>query len=272
MNRLSKSLTILLMIIAMLCSVTVSAAAVHNSALWEDSKYYSLLNAGGVSNSDLCYAAVKVRYDRSANRIHLLFLLEFKELNDVNLSGLIMDFNSLGEIRLITDGTAEYDDDIYFAELNDEAHDKNSKNVILEATVGIKSGIPDNVIMDVYIIDTNGVKSNLYTVDITDRAEDDTSEYKTEKTSRTTKAKTTKHKTTKVKTSRTQKSKTSGTEKVDVTEETQIVIGADINNVETNNRRKKIMIVLGASATAVSVAAGCTAGIRNRKKDKDGGH
>ena len=264
------------MIIALLCSVTVSAVAAHNSVLWEDSEYYCFLNAGGVSNSDLCYAAVKVRYDRSANRIHLLFLLEFKELNDIELSGLIMDFNSLGEIRLITDGTAEYDDEIYFAELNDEAHDKNSKNVILEATVGIKSGIPENVIMDVYIIDTNGVKSNLYTVDITDRAEDDTTEEKTERTSkkssRTTKVKTTKYKTTKVKTSRTKKSKTSKTEKDDITEETQFVIGTGSNNIETNNRRKKIMIVLGASAAAVAVAAGCTAGIRNRKKDKDGGH
>lgn len=32
------------------------------------------------------------------------------------------------------------------------------------------------------------------------------------------------------------------------------------------------MLALGAAAAIVAIAAGCAAGIKNRKKDKDGGH
>ena len=88
---------------------------------------------------------------------------------------------------------------------------------------------------------------------------------------KTTKRKTTKRKTTKPKKSRTGKAADNDSENED--EISQAVIDSGIGNeVEINNRRKKLMLALGVAATLVAVAAGCTAGIKNRKNDKDGGH
>ena len=138
--------------------------------------------------------------------------------------------------------------------------------------------------MNVNVIDTNGVKSNTYNVDITEDEEpigyadeaaimdsgERDAKVKTAKV-RTTKIKTTKHKTTKPKKSRTGKAADNDSENED--EMSQAVIDSGIGNeVEINNRRKKLMLALGVAATLVAVAAGCTAGIKNRKNDKDGGH
>ena len=143
--------------------------------------------------------------------------------------------------------------------------------------------------MNVNVIDTNGVKSNTYNVDITEDEEpigyadeaaimdsgERDAKVKTAKV-RTTKIKTTKHKTTKRKTTKPKKSRTgkaADNDSENKDEISQAVIDSGIGNeVEINNRRKKLMLALGVAATLVAVAAGCTAGMKNRKNDKDGGH
>ena len=215
-----KRIGILLLISAVIVSHTFNTGAISDNGLWEDSKLCVFLEANGESNSDLCFAAVKVKYDRSIHRIYLLFMLEFNDFNDDLLSGVIMNFNGMGEVTVMSDGTAEYNDNVYFAELNDELADNNSMNILLETTVGIKAGIPDNLVMDVRVVDTNGVKSNTYSVDISEDVEEtDTDEEadSTEKTGKTTKAKTTKKKTTKAKTTtvKTTRSKKSTTQNDD---------------------------------------------------------
>lgn len=291
MRRSFKIIIILMIISAILCSSASTALAISDNSLWEDAELCPFLEAGEESNSDLCFAAVKVKYDRSINRIYLLFTLEFNEFNNIESCGVIMNFNGMGNIKVMCDGTADYDSNVYFAELEDELHDVHSKNVLLETTVGIKSGVPENVIINVNVIDTNGVKSNTYNVDITedeepigyadeaaimDSGERDakvkTAKVRTTKI-KTTKRKTTKHKTTKPKKSRTGKAADNDSENEDEDEISQAVIDSGIGNeVEINNRRKKLMLALGVAATLVAVAAGCTAGIKNRKNDKDGGH
>lgn len=294
MRRSFKIIIILMIISAILCSSVSTALAISDNALWEDAELCPFLEAGEESNSDLCFAAVKVKYDRSINRIYLLFTLEFNEFNNIESCGVIMNFNGMGNIKMMCDGTADYDSNVYFAELEDELHDVHSKNVLLEITVGIKSGVPENVIMNVNVIDTNGVKSNTYNVDITedeepigyadeaaimDSGERDakvkTAKVRTTKI-KTTKHKTTKHKTTKRKTTKPKKSRTGKATDNDSENEDEIsqaVIDSGIGDeVEINNRRKKLMLALGVAATLVAVAAGCTAGIKNRKNDKDGGH
>lgn len=302
MRDFFRAVTAAVMTVAMLCTVNFKATAISDNGLWEDSTYCPILDANEESNSDLCFAAVKVKYDRSINRIYLLFTLEFEEFNDINSCGVIMNFNGMGNIKVMCDGTAEFNNSVYFAELEDKLFDVHSKNVLLEATVGIKSGIPENVMMNLNVIDTNGVKSNTYGVDITednvepndnsgDTTPEKTTREKTTKTKttkvkttkvkttkvKTTKVKTTKRKTTKVKTTKGKKAKTSkiGPEDVenDEGEEAQIVVDSGIgDNIEINNKRKKLMLALGAGAALVAIAAGCAAGMKNRKKDKDGGH
>lgn len=294
MRRSFKIIIILMIISAILCSSASTALAISDNALWEEAELCPFLEAGEESNSDLCFAAVKVKYDRSINRIYLLFTLEFNEFNNIESCGVIMNFNGMGNIKMMCDGTADYDSNVYFVELEDELHDVHSKNVLLETTVGIKSGVPENVIMNVNVIDTNGVKSNTYNVDITedeepigyadeaaimDSGERDakvkTAKVRTTKI-KTTKHKTTKHKTTKRKTTKPKKSRTGKAADNDNENEDEIsqaVIDSGIGDeVEINNRRKKLMLALGVAATLVAVAAGCTAGIKNRKNDKDGGH
>ena len=276
----------LLIALAILCSATFGASAISGNGLWRDSTECPILDANEEANNDLNFAAVKVRYDYQINRIYLLFTFEFEEFNDIDSCGVIMNFNGMGNIKMMCDGTAEYNNSVYFAELEDELHDASSKNVLLEATVGIKSGIPDNVIMDLIVIDTNGVKSNTYEVDITEEIEElednpgeEIKKSSAEKTTKekTTKVRTTKIKTTKTKKTRTKKAKTNKDEDDDEDyydeDDSQVVIDSDIdNNIEINNRRKKLMLALGAAAAIVAIAAGCAAGIKNRKKDKDGGH
>ncbi|MGN0549744.1 MAG: hypothetical protein ACI4IM_09125 [Acutalibacteraceae bacterium] len=276
MSGFSKRIGILLLISAVIVSYTLNVGAISDNGLWEDSKLCVFLEADGESNSDLCFAAVKVKYDRSVHRIYLLFMLEFDDFNDDLNSGVIMNFNGMGEVTVMSDGTAEYNDNVYFAELNDESADNYSMNIMLETTVGIKSGIPDNLVMDVRVIDTNGVKSNTYSVDISEDAEDepdpDEEADSTQKTGRTTKAKTTKPKTTKVKTTKvkTTRSKKSTTQKDDAEdEEPQTVINTFSGEAVTpDNGRKRLTLALGAAAAVIAVAAGCAAGIKNRKKDE----
>lgn len=274
-----KRILILLIIAATLCSFTVCTAAISDNALWEDSKTYVLLAAGGESNSDLCFAAVKVKIDRAINRIYLLFMLEFSDFNDDKLSGVVMNFNNLGNIRVMSDGTAEFDSETYFAQLDDELADRNSKNVLIETTVGIKDGIPENIGMDVNIIDTNGVRSNTFSADITDEEpnsdtpNDDKTESrdKTKKTKttkvKTTKVKTAKYKTTKVKTSKTKTDKGEKDEEITVIE-TESGINSDIG---VNNNRRKLALMFGAGAAVVAATAGCAAAIKNKKKHENRG-
>lgn len=306
MRRILTGSIALLMAFAILCTATFGASAISGNGVWRDSTECPILDANEESNNDLNFALVKVRYDYQINRIYLLFTFEFEKFNDIDSCGVIMNFNRMGNIKMMCNGTAEYNNSIYFAELEDELHDASSRNVLLEATVGIKSGIPDNVIMDLIVVDTNGVKSNTYEVDITEEIEEpednpgeETKKTSAEKTTKekttkvkttkvrttkkkTTKKKTTKRKTTKRKTAKTKKTKTkkAKTNKAEDDDEdyydeddSQVVIDSGIdNNIEINNRRKKLMLALGAAAAIVAIAAGCAAGIKNRKKDKDGGH
>lgn len=279
LSGLLKRILILLIIAATLCSLTVCTAAISDNALWEDSKTYVLLAAGGESNSDLCFAAVKVKVDREINRIYLLFMLEFSDFNDDKLSGVVMNFNNLGNIKVMSDGTAEFDSETYFAQLDDELADRNSKNVLIETTIGIKDGIPENIDMDVNIIDTNGVRSNTFSADITDEEpnsdtpdgdetgnRDKTKKTKTTKT-KTTKAKTTKYKTTKAKTSKTKTDKGEKDEEITVIE-TESGINSDIG---VNNNRRKLALMFGAGAAVVAASAGCAAAIKNKKKHENRG-
>ena len=274
-----KILTVALLTVTFLCSVPLNAIAITDNGVWEDSKLCVILEADGESNSDLCFAAVKVNFDRGVNRIHLLFLLEYKKMNDDKLSGVIMNFNNMGDVKIMSDGTAEYDDDIYYAEMVDEISDRYSKNIMLETVVGIKDGIPDKVVMNVNIFDTSGIKSNMYTVDISDGSdeepyaefEDSTDKSVKEKSTkhRTAKHKTTKVKTTKYKPPRSAKTKTKKNQtKSETSPQTEIDSEID-KNIDVSDSRKRTATAFGAAAAVVAITAGCVTGIKGKKKHRE---
>lgn len=282
MREFLKSLVALFIIIPIvLCSMKIGAIAISDNAVWEDSVYCPILDAGDESNSDLCFAAVKVKYDYEVNRIYLLFMLEFSNFENEDLCGVIMNFNGMGNIKVLADGTAEYNNDIYFAELDDEIADSNSMNVLLETTVGIKSGIPENVVMKVTVIDTKGIKSNLFSVDVTDESDpftqedaeptgsrkDATSKTKKVRTTKvkTTKTKTKKAKTTKVKTSKSRKTKSSDGEDEYFTD----IIEVQSDNITYDDSRRKLVLAFGGAAALIAIAAACASGIKGREERKD---
>ncbi len=279
MKGLMKILTVALLTVAFLCSVPLNAIAITDNGVWEDSKLCVILESGGESNSDLCFAAVKARFDRGVNRIHLLFLLEYKKMNDDKLSGVVMNFNNMGDVKIMSDGTAEYDEDVYYAEMVDEISDRYSKNIMLETVVGIKDGIPNKVVMNVNIFDTYGIKSNMYTVDISDDSgEEPNGEPKdpTDKTvkEKTTKHRNTKHKTTKVKTTKYKTSKSAKTRtkknqtKPETLPQAEIDSGID-SNIGVSDSRKRTATVFGAAAAVVAITAGCVTGIKGKKKHRE---
>lgn len=297
MKACCKVFIVILIIVSILCSQTFGTFAAFDSTEWDDASLHILLEAYDVSNSDLCFAAIKVKYDYRINRIYILFLLEFDGFNDDMLSGAVMNINGYGNVKIMADGTTEFNPEVYYAQLDAEYADSRSNNIIMETTLGIKNGIPDNVNMDVNIIDTYGVRSNTFHVDITeaedsggepDNGGDDgdndrkTSKSKTTKQKttkvkttkkkttkvKTTKVKTTKVKTTKVKTSKSRKTASNG-ESAAEEEVEQIIIDAGIDDgVEVNNNRKRLTIAFCAVATLVAVASGCAVGINGRKKRK----
>lgn len=281
------------MIASILCVGTFGSFAAFDSTEWDDATLHILLEAYDVSNSDLCFAAIKVKYDYRINRIYILFLLEFDGFNDDKLCGAVMNINGYGNVKIMVDGTTEFNDEVYYAQLDAEYADSRSNNIIMETTLGIKNGIPENVNMDVNIIDTYGVRSNTFHVDITEAEDDEpddsgnngdsgdtnrkTSKTKTTKVKTTkkkttkvksTKEKTTKAKTTKVKTSKS--NKTASDDEADAEEKAeQIMIDAGIDDgVEVNNNRKRLTIAFCVAATLVAVASGCAVGANSRKKRK----
>lgn len=282
MKTCVKVFVVILMIIAILCGGTVGSVAVYDATVWDDASLYVLLEAYEASNSDLCFAAIKVKYDYHINRIYILFLLEFEKFNDDMLSGAVMNINGYGDVKIMADGTTEFDPEVYHAQLDAEYADNRSNSIIMETTLGVKNGIPETVKLDVSIIDTCGVRSNRFHVDITEIAEDDggdsgegeeagsiTSRSKTTKL-KTTKVKTTKLKTTKVKTTKAKASKSAKADSEDENDEPeQIVINAGIDDgVEINNNRRKLTLAFCAAAALIAVASGCAVGIRSKEKHK----
>lgn len=293
MKAFCKVFIVILMIASILCVGTFGSFAAFDSTEWDDATLHILLEAYDVSNSDLCFAAIKVKYDYRINRIYILFLLEFDGFNDDKLCGAVMNINGYGNVKIMVDGTTEFNDEVYYAQLDAEYADSRSNNIIMETTLGIKNGIPENVNMDVNIIDTYGVRSNTFHVDITEAEDDEpddsgnngdsgdtnrkTSKTKTTKVKTTkkkttkvksTKEKTTKAKTTKVKTSKS--NKTASDDEADAEEKAeQIMIDAGIDDgVEVNNNRKRLTIAFCVAATLVAVASGCAVGANSRKKRK----
>lgn len=290
MLRFIRHITSVLCAVALvLCFFSADAFAI-NIASWYDSQLYSVLSDGKPSNSAVDCITLRVKDDGDVNQLHMLFMAELTAFGKEENAGVKISFDGLGTITLMCDGTEEYDDEIFFAEITDTLFDSRSMTMYLEVTVGIKDGIPDTA-MQFCLYDTDGVRSNTYTVEFEDEEDDVQQEEEEEKTSktsktrttksktsRTTKKKTTKRKTTKRKTSRSTKSRTtkekttkSGKTKEDdySVEENSTSISLD-EEIAVSNDREKIMIACTAAVILCAVS-GCAVGIANiikKKKDK----
>ena len=265
-----------------LCPIFGAEVCAFDFAGWYDAPLYTVLDDGTPSNSAVDCIFVRVKRDDETHRLHMLFMTELKSFGAIENAGIKMSFDDFSEILLMCDGTEEYDDSEYFAEMTDMIFDDKSMTVYMEVTVGIKAGMPEVMYFSIY--DTDSIISNTYTVEFEseeeETGEEDIQQNQTEKSSKTKKIKTTKVKTTKVKTTKkkTTKVKTSKKSRTKKTEETYSIeqksasVSLDKEEVPVSNDRH--IIVTACSAAVIACAAGgCAVGIAKtiKKQNTDQG-
>lgn len=260
-------------------NLAVSAEKVNLDSWNTDSTLYDVLDTDSESNSAVEYAFLRVKYDRPSNRIKLLFMLELDSFTDEKNAGVTLSVNGDEKITLHLDGSSEYNEDKYFAQIN-SVSDPMSKTLCIEVTLGIKKGIPETVNLEFNVYDTEGIASNTYTVDITETVEEDTttsSQSEPGKTSKTTKIKTTKVKTTKTKTTKTNSVdniEPAGSD-VDENDTTTVLLNSQQTEIEANetsiNERRLTAIIAAVTIAAVGTASGGIYFFRKSRKQRDGG-
>ncbi len=188
-----KRLAILICVLAVISAASCpSLAAEIDVSEWNSlEKVYHILSDGSSSNSALELAFLKVKYDRPSNRVRLFFILEFATFTDEAKAGVTLSVNGGEKITLHSDGSAEYNEDKYFAAVK-TLSDRRTRNLSMEITLGIKEGLPEKAVLTFNFYDTEGIASNTYTVDITETAATVTSTT-TEKATKTNADKTTKN-------------------------------------------------------------------------------
>lgn len=280
MRTLKRFAANLFSVIILLGVFNTAAYAQLDSAEWNEAQMYMVLEDGTESNSSVDCIILKTIHDSEVHQLRLLFMFELKSFNDDINTGVRMYFDGFGTVELHSDGTSEYDDEIFFAEIDGVYSDARSKTVYIEVTLGIKSGIPDVLTMDFNLYDTDGIATNTYSVDICDESEADANEEdstsKTAKTKttkkKTVKQKTTKKKTTKVKTSKAKavKSKSAKTKSDEdyVFDETSQNISLAEKEIPSSDNRNTIIIACTV-AVVICTAAACAVSIINSRKGKD---
>ena len=280
MVRFKKLLALLCTaILAVSLNLAVSAEKVNLDSWNTDSTLYDVLDTDSESNSAVEYAFLRVKYDRPSNRIKLLFMLGLDSFTDEKNAGVTLSVNGDEKITLHLDGSSEYNEDKYFAQIN-SVSDPMSKTLCIEVTLGIKKGIPETVNLEFNVYDTEGIASNTYTVDITETVEEDTttsSQSEPGKTSKTTKIKTTKVKTTKTKTTKTNSVdniKPAGSD-VDENDTPTVLLNSQQTEIETKetsiNERRLTAIIAAVTIAAVGTASGGIYFFRKSRKQRDGG-
>lgn len=257
---------------------------------WNQCRLFEILEYGKESNSDYNGAFLRTDTQKDINQIHFLIMANLEKLGDESKAGVKIKFNNIGTVKLFCDGSTEYDSNKFFAEVDNVLTDNGANDIWIEFTVGIKSGIPDNLVTEFTLYDTDGVASNTYSIDISEYSEDempdpDSGEYpertsaKSQKESalktakvKTTKVKTTKHKTTKYKTTKVKTSKSKSAKESDNEYESDEAVAEieDFDDVQVNSDKNKLIIICAISA-AVFAAGGFAAGIANSKKNNSRG-
>lgn len=258
-----------------LCFSLTAFARLPDLEEWNQCRKYTILPGEKETNSAVTGIVLRVKQEEDSNRLHFLFLANLESIEDEAQAGISLDFGDIGTVTLMCDGTSDYDTDVFFAEIDSTMIDEMSGMLTIELTVGIKTGIPDNLVLDFSIYDTSGIASNMYSVDLSDEISGEDAEI-TEQTDKTLKQKTTKQKTTKLKTTKTKKSKTTKvkttnkkTTKSKNASETEVstsVISSDeFDNIEIISEKNRL-ITICAIAVIACAAGGCTVGIINSRK------
>ena len=168
-----KRTAIILFALAVVFGSTLTAHAGDiDLAKWNDeSALYTVFDGqDSHSNSAVVMAFLRTAYDRPSNRIRMLFSLELDSFTDESKSGVRLNVNGGEDVVLHADGTAEYNEEEYFAVMITD-FDPRTKTLYLEVTLGIKKGIPEALVLNFNFYDTEGLASNTYSVDISETNE-----------------------------------------------------------------------------------------------------
>ena len=271
MSRFKRAGALLLALVLAFVSQTAALAGDIDLAKWNnESALYTVLNDDDVhSNSAVVMAFLRTDYDRPSNRIRMLFSLELDSFTDESKAGVRISVNGGEDIVLHADGTAEYNEEEYFAALVTES-DPRTKTLYLEVTLGIKRGIPESVVLDFNFYDTEGLASNTYSVDISEKSEEPTLTEKDETTSRTKKSGSSsgkKSSSKKTETSSEQEASTESQSKTYTAAQQKSESGRVIN-ITKKDRAFATLLALGTATLGIT---GVFYLIRRRNDPKNGG-
>ncbi len=231
---------------------------------------YPVVTEDNHSNSSVELAFLKVKYDHPSNRVKLLFLLEFATFTSEENVGVTLSVNDSEKITLHLDGTSEYNEDKYFAEIK-YASDARTKSIYMELTLGIKEGLPEKMMLRFNFYDTEGIPSNTFIADISERVEpsSETSAEEDDVTEKTSKTKTTKIKTTKTTKTKADKKKTTTSKNaaaVSTTLAEKTIIADKSVNKETSVNENNIIGIIAVVAVAAVGIGTCAVNIFKHSK------
>ncbi len=266
----SKSLVILFLAIFILSFSSISSLASDiDIAAWNKCEtLYPVLNGESHSNSAVQRIFVRSEYDYPSNRVRLLFMAEMDSFaEDESKTGISLVLNNGEKIILHLNGDSEYNTDIYFAEVLSYS-DPLTKTLYLEVTLGVKDGLPENLVLDFQIYDTFGIASNVYTLDITEQAEttaSTTTTKATQKSNRNNNNKTKTQKSSKAKSTKATTATKEAADKIDSSPETTIRNNSTTHENFADGNVKSVGIIIAVAAALVGIGS-CAIRIFKRSK------
>ncbi len=171
-NCLKIKLTAFLLLAIVLFSLcfAFSASAIKidgimNDSSWIDSDSVVFVSSADNPNCDVEFASVSVLTDKKSNQILLGFRVELSNaVENSSDYGVAVSINSDEFVYIIPSGVSAYDIDKYSADGSVSL--VNEKYFVAEVAIGMKYGLSSVKSIDVRAVDSHGMPSNVYQLDV----------------------------------------------------------------------------------------------------------
>lgn len=131
--------------------------------VWRDLQPIVFVSSAGKSGCDAKFAAVSIYTDESSGRIMFGFKADFVSfVEDSTDYGVAVRVNSDDFINVTAGGISYFNQDKYSVE--GAAYNHTSTGITAEVALGIKYGLSTVESIDVRVIDSQGVPSNVYAI------------------------------------------------------------------------------------------------------------
>lgn len=148
----------------MVNAFSINVDGIDSGIEWHDSTVYKLFQ--GESNSNINFGLVKVKFDNKNSAVYLCFMFIDPFLEQGNeLCGLRFSVDGSSCFELYPSGSP-VNNDIDKYSFDGAIYIDENNGATCEMRVGFKEGLPQVVSCDVQFVDSSGVPSNHYYIDI----------------------------------------------------------------------------------------------------------